>query len=183
MKVLYIGHDNENPSDYCPGSVLCMSCVQKLSNTKIRIQDTSVLRKHAQLPEWLNGTPILIDDRDANPLRGIQAYRFLQKMVIEEKRVERTPPSRTETNHRKKQNPETQPRMQPAVTRQTNDEEAMFAHMNEPEPDDEMQDATENGTIASQMSSSDKVTDADLQRFMAQRNASPASANNATPTA
>lgn len=182
MKVLYIGHDNSNPNDYCPGSVLCMSCVQKLPNSKIRIQDTSVLREHSNLPEWLNGTPILIDDRDARPLRGIQAYRFLQQMVLEEKRVQRTPPPRAETNPRKRQNPETKPRMQPAVTRQTDDEETMFSNMNQPEIIDDMQDATENGTIANQMASSDKVTDADLQRFMAQRNASPASANNVAPT-
>ena len=81
MKVLYVGHDRENPVDYCPGSVLCLSCVQKLRYTNIRVQDTAILRKHSALPEWLNGTPILIDDENGMPMRGIEAYRFLQSLV------------------------------------------------------------------------------------------------------
>ena len=48
--------------------------------------------------------------------------------------------------------------------------------------EDAPQDATSHGLDSAMNSSNEKVTDQDLQRFMQQRNASPASANpNNTP--
>lgn len=188
MKVLYVGHDRENPADYCPGSILCLSSVNKLHHTNVRVQDTTILRQHSKLPDWLNGTPILIDDENGVAIRGIDAYRHLQSLVATEREhpvVENKPDSASTAP----------PRMQAIPTRQTasKKEGDMFVAPQQQQPsaqtvdtmgfddDDAPQDATSHGVDSTM--NNDKVTDQDLQRFMQQRNASPASAANPTNVA
>lgn len=82
MIVLYVAHDLENPDSMCPGSSVCLSIVEKMEEDIINIQDCDVLRQSKVLPEWLNGTPILIDDDEAIPHKGKEAIhklRMLQK--------------------------------------------------------------------------------------------------------
>ena len=185
MKVLYVGHDLEHPSDYCPGSVLCLSCVSKLRHITIRVQDTRILKQHAPLPDWLNGTPILIDENEGNPICGIHAYRFLQELVhkedaelinLEQKRPRA--PAEQPSNHRMQPINTRQPSAKRRDVREEETPQALQESvMPDFEDDDEAQDATSHGISHSASMSNDKVTDGDLQRFMAQRNASPASAS------
>lgn len=180
--VLYVGQDATNPQDYCPGSVLCLASVQKL-RAKINVQDTSVLRERASLPAWLNGTPILIDDQGGRPMRGMEAYRHLQSLVQKEAVEDRARERRPAARQAKAEAPMT--RIDPAMTRQPSAKRTHLrpAEKDEPEEafalsdgdDDETPvDATAHGQAASGAFSNEKVTDDDLQRFMQQRNASPA---------
>lgn len=192
QRVLYVGQDATNPNDYCPGSVLCLACVQQLRSTKINVQDTSVLRQRTSLPAWLNGTPLLIDDQGGRPMRGMEAYRYLQSLVQQESTDTATRRRRPPRAAMKATAPPPMARIDPSMTRQPaakqqppriphgdvrdfelaenggDDDQAMS-------DEDGLQDATMHGSAASSFSN-DKVTENDLQRFMQQRNASPASA-------
>ena len=160
--------------------------MQKLRTVKINVQDTKVLRKRANLPEWLNGTPILIDDQEGRPLRGMQAYRYLQDLVQQEESQAHT---RTNTVARKAVSSVAPTRIDPEVTRQPSASVRQrsaappqppstepYDENDHEEEEDMPQDATAYGHAAERSYSNDKVTDDDLQRFMQQRNASPASA-------
>lgn len=190
MRVLYVGHDHDVPEDYCVGSVLCLSCVRNLTSVQIRVQDTAILRQHATLPPWLDGTPILIDDEEGEPLRGTAAYRALQALVSEERLAKRRQAPAASAHH-DAGGGAPPPRLQPMASRQTGPAEpepfAAPAHRADAPPpplldgesDGELeqgQDATDNGRATSVPSSNEKITEDVLQRFMEQRKASPASA-------
>lgn len=83
--VLYVGHDNQNPDMFCPGSIVCMSLAERLQ-PDITIQDCSVLRKSQDLPAWLDGTPIYVHEEDAVPRRGYDAVHYLNELVRSRRR-------------------------------------------------------------------------------------------------
>lgn len=82
MIVLYVSRDIQDPEMMCPGSIVCLSMIEKIEENLINIQDCDVLRKSKVLPDWLNGTPILVDDERGVPYKGkdaIKQLRLLQK--------------------------------------------------------------------------------------------------------
>ena len=185
MKVLYVGHDQYEPSEYCAGSTVCMALVEKLSNP-IRVQNCDILRRHQELPDWLDGTPILIDEEDQHPLRGTQAVRYLQACLRREEKMQmeraQAPPV-TQQQHVATRPMSHAPRMQPAQTRQqkpdapSNPEMVVESAMLDSEQIDTAQDATANGAGMENIPlGTGKVDDNDLQRFMEARKNSPASA-------
>ena len=58
MRVLYVARDRDDASSYCPGSIVCISLVDKLGNDAVQIQNCDILRQTSPLPDWLDGTPI-----------------------------------------------------------------------------------------------------------------------------
>lgn len=192
MKVLYIGHDFGEPSEFCPGSTLCLALVEKITTIPIRVQNCDILRKHQELPAWLNGTPILIDDEDEEALRGTQAVRYLQSVVRrEEETVREEAPSQTAGGRIAAQ---ATPRLTPAQTRQPSArprgdasqpprEQDVESAMLEEEELNTAQDATANGAGMENVPlGSGKIDDTDLQRFMEARKKSPASAGASSPS-
>lgn len=102
MRMLYVGKDKMSPDFFCPGSTVCMSLTSNLQD-EIEIQDTSILRNSGErFPDWLNGTPILIDTETNLILRGTQAVRYLQALPKKkeqpkkEKEKQRTPAASSE---------------------------------------------------------------------------------------
>ena len=200
MFVLYVGRDKDDPSEYCPGSLVCMSLVEKIEED-IQIQDCNILKSSQALPSWLNGTPILISRKDPEPHRGTEAVRVLQFMLREQ---QRNPGSNNydEESHRetvprvttRQQQNAAPPRMMPGqMTRQPSEKRQLaepHRHLTtQGDPirpdvhdgeDEEAMDTMANGA-ATQYNSNirdDKVTEQDLQRYMEARNASAASAGN-----
>jgi hypothetical protein len=196
QRVLYVGQDATNPNDYCPGSVLCLACVQQLRATKINVQDTSVLRQRASLPAWLNGTPILIDNQGGRPMRGMEAYRYLQSLVQQEStddtlrqrrptpqrpmKAASAPPARIDPSMTRQPAAKQRPRIPQSDVRDF--EDAVVDDQTMSDDEDALQDATAHGNATTSFSN-DKVTEDDLQRFMQQRNASPASASHQSQSA
>lgn len=193
MKVLYVGHDNTEQNEFCPGSTVCMALVEKISTT-IRVQNCDILCQHQDLPEWLNGTPILIDDVTQEPYRGTQAVRVLQKILKMEEaararkaeKIDRPPPPPQKPVTAARTVAHAPPRMDPAQTRQPSlerqagtsvpQEQAVESAMLDEEELDTAQDATANGSVENVPVGSGKIDDNDLQRFMEARKNSPASA-------
>ena len=94
------------------------------------------------LPDWLNGTPILIDDDEGIPFKGKEAITQLRKLQ--------------KLHPRKERNTKNVPH-----TEEKDDLNADFKM--------DVQQVEET--------SSGKITEADLQRFMEARNSSPAGQN------
>tara|TARA_B110000046_G_C12991052_1_gene397856 strand:- start:185 stop:784 length:600 start_codon:yes stop_codon:yes gene_type:complete len=191
MQVLYVGQDDAEPSEYCAGSTVCMALVEKISKP-IRVQNCNILRRHQELPDWLTGTPILIDEEDQEPLRGTQAVRYLQAMLRNEEKalyVERTraPPGKPGQTARVATH--APPRLEAAQTRQptarmndtipneaTSPEQNVESAMLDDEAPDTAQDATANGAEVENVPlGTGKVDDTELQRFMEARKNSLAS--------
>lgn len=198
MYVLYVGRDRENPEEYCPGSLVCMTLAEKLFDIEITIQDCSILRVSKALPDWLNGTPILVDRRDPTPLRGTDAVRALQSILRAQERQSdsRRDDDDEENDASRRPSAKAQgaiPRMQGQMTRQPSEKRtprsAAPPQQRQPPPSDyvetpdaytpeddgEMMDATANGIAGNAGISDGKVTDQDLQKYMEARNASAAS--------
>lgn len=189
MKVLYVGHDNTEPNEFCPGSTVCMALVEKIS-AKIRVQNCDILRQHQDLPEWLNGTPILIDDVAQEPHRGTEAVRVLQKILKMEEAARKAEPMEPPPLSQKpaaaaRTVAHAPPRMDPAQTRQPSsskqpEETEVESAMLDAELPDTTQDATANGSVENVPLGNGKIDDNDLQRFMEARKNSPASATAST---
>lgn len=184
--ILYIGRDKEDLSQFCPGSLVCMSLVEKLQS-KVQVQDCHILQQSRQLPSWLNGTPILVERNNAVPLRGTTAVRTLQELLKEQR--ESSHATAQQTAHMQKPQGAMQ-RMQPQATRQPGAKESLQEHraemqqqmqqqqrqlQNDESEEDEPLDTMANGQNAQLRD--DKVTENDLQRYMEQRKQSPASAS------
>ena len=204
MKVLYVGRSNSDPEDFCPGSMVCMSLVERFRE-QIQVQDCSILRQSQELPPWLNGTPIFVDQTQGIPHRGSEAVRELQRLLRSETPTSQSrrpsdpdddddnqpsSPRRAPPRGSVQQGP---PRMAPpAQTRQPSQQpgipvkqpstpvsclgpESMGAAKDD-EVDDDGFDATDNGSTSNAPIGSEKLTENDLQKFMELRNSSPASA-------
>ena len=92
MNILYVASHKSYEDMMCPGSIVCLSLAEKIPDEMIQIQNCDVLRTKTDLPDWLNGTPILINERDQVPYRGQYAIRQLKKIV------EALPKSQIKTN-------------------------------------------------------------------------------------
>ena len=181
MKVLYVGRDRDEPTEFCPGSIVCMSITEKLE-TPITVQDCSILRKTQTLPEWLDGTPIYIDQADPLPYRGTDAVRMLQAIQRTETTTRREapePPAAPPPASRgaPRMEPPKQTR-QPAETKRRDPDQPLppdaslddaGEYDSEALPPDTMANGASNAPLRD-----DKVTEEDLQRFMEMRKQSPA---------
>lgn len=81
MIVLYVAHDLTDTEEMCPGSTVCLSIVEKIQENLINVQDCDILRESKHLPEWLNGTPILVDDNEGVPHKGKDAIKKLRMIA------------------------------------------------------------------------------------------------------
>ena len=79
MNVLYVAHDKDDPSEMCPGSTVCLALVNEIKEGYINVQDCDILSQTKALPDWLNGTPIVINDEDGIAHRGKDAIKKLRQ--------------------------------------------------------------------------------------------------------
>lgn len=179
MKVLYVGRDREDPSEYCPGSVVCMSLVEKIEFEEIEVQDCNILRRTQNLPSWLNGTPILIDREDGTPYRGRAAVQHLREILKhQDMRKRAAPPPSVPAARSKRHTSAPPPRMEaPAMSRTGVDQGNERLGDDFGSDDDDNSGNFQNDEFAVQSNApigNEKVTENDLQRYMEQRNSSPA---------
>lgn len=142
MNVLYVAHDKNDSRYMCPGSTVCLSLLQSLPANTINVQDCDVLRQAKSIPDWLNGTPILINDQEGIPYRGKEAIAKLRR-IVEEYDIEDKPQSNS-TNV-----------LEPKA---------------QAEPD--IADVFTMDVKPMEETKDNKITEADLQKFMEQRNQS-----------
>lgn len=75
--VLYVAHDASRPDALCPGSRACLNALGALRDEcAVQVVDR-MLENALPLPEWLDGTPILVDTESRQALKGSDAYEYL----------------------------------------------------------------------------------------------------------
>lgn len=81
MNVLYVATDKNDPEDMCPGSIVCLFLSEKFPAGTISIQNCDILRQSKKLPDWLNGTPIFVNEDEGIPHKGKDAIKRMQQLV------------------------------------------------------------------------------------------------------
>ena len=180
MNVLYVSADKQDDTLMCPGSIVCIALAEKIPSSRISIQNTDIIRETtSDLPEWLNGTPILINEIDGIPYRGKDAIKQMHFII------DSLP--EPEISHANTQN-QTQkqvPNAQPSLSRNV---QSIDENMNSSQPIQSIQENVSNKSPESMLDDhfkievspqietrSDKVTEEDLQKYMEIRNQSMAS--------
>ena len=147
--VLYISQDKQNSEVFCPGSRECLRSING-NEGYINIQNVdAMLERGIELPPWLNGTPILVDVESKRALKGTDAVKGIVELI-------------TTINA---PNPELSPDLE--------DDEGPQGIL--PDGERYLHQETPNQDVINerpQQTREGKVTEEDLQAYMAQRNAS-----------
>ena len=144
--ILYVGHDHKNSKQFCKGSISCMEHLSEIPDELIHIQDVDILRQKTTLPNWLNGTPILVEKHSLHQFKGTNAVEKLQSIKMSQSQGNEISSEETSENP---QNLDDDFRID-AIAAQTREKDG-------------------------------KITEHDLQAFIAQRNSSGPSVSSPPP--
>ena len=79
--VLYVAHSHEEPDRLCTGSRKAMKLMEPVKED-VLVQSIDVLQeKGVALPDWLQGTPTLVDTSDKSAYSGTQALDHLKELA------------------------------------------------------------------------------------------------------
>jgi hypothetical protein len=77
--VLYINNSHRDEASLCEGSKLCMSAVN--GRKDFIIQNVQhLIQNNVNLPEWLDGTPCLVDKETSQAYKGTAAVNFAKSV-------------------------------------------------------------------------------------------------------
>ena len=172
MNVLYVGSDKHDNELMCPGSMICLALAEQIPDDTVSVQNCDILRRtdNISLPDWLNGTPIFINEDEGIPYRGRDAVNQLKRIlssVLQKNKISREPMNQ-------QMQPSMGQQMQPSMGHQ------MQKSMDQPSAATE-KDSLEDHfkmdvAVQEEEPRSGKITEQDLQKYMELRNNSPASA-------
>ena len=164
MNVLYVASDKNIPEQMCPGSTVCLSLAEKIPENMISIQNCDILREQeTELPDWLNGTPIFINEEEGVPYRGRDAINKINKMLKHISKSRKIQPVQGQQRDKDSiRSPE-----QNILQKQENNEGGQGRGG--------LDDHFKMDVDPHMETRNDKVTENDLQKYMEMRNASPAS--------
>lgn len=83
--VLYINKDYTGGGPYCPGSSHCLEILSDLPDVEVQHID-DILKSGVNLPQWLEGTPCLVDTQTATATKGSNAIE-LARRIEDESRI------------------------------------------------------------------------------------------------
>lgn len=144
--VLYIAQSRRNHDEFCPGSKAAIEAAHA-AQSSVLVQNVDVMiERGVELPPWLDGTPILVNTEARQALKGSAAIAYLRELAEGAQEPERAP---------------TMDQMHgvlPGGERLLHSEDSNF----EPQPTEE----------AKYMNRENKVTESDLEAYLAFRNKS-----------
>ena len=79
--VLYIGEDANDPNVFCPGSRKAMSLIEPIKEDVLVQKVETLLEKDIELPTWLTGTPTCVDTQTKLCYTGTEAISQLQEIT------------------------------------------------------------------------------------------------------
>jgi len=173
MNVLYVASDKNDRKVMCPGSTVCISIAKDIPEHVLSIQDCDILKQSKQeIPDWLDGTPLLINEEEGIPYRGREAISKMHEIS-----------SFVKAKSKKRRESQKQAHAQlpppPPPQQQQNNENRDFQLPNDATNSAQQSSLDDHFKMDVQQldeTRSDKVTEQDLQKYMELRNASPASA-------
>ena len=78
--ILYIAKHYEK-DEYCIGSQKCISLIQSENIDSIEFQDVNkLISENIELPNWLNGTPILVEKKTGEVFKGTDAVQKINSL-------------------------------------------------------------------------------------------------------
>ena len=78
--ILYVAKHYEK-DEYCIGSQKCISLIHSKNIDSIKIQDVNkLISENIKLPNWLNGTPILVDKKTGEVFKGTDAVQKINSL-------------------------------------------------------------------------------------------------------
>lgn len=90
--VLYVSSDDKDATQFCYGSRECLKLIEPLKEDVTVQHVDRMLEAGVEIPDWLNGTPILVNTMEKSALRGTDAFNFLRdidtKMEVAEEENE-----------------------------------------------------------------------------------------------
>ena len=169
MNVLYVGSDKYDDELMCPGSMICLALAEQIPDDSVSVQNCDILRKtdNISLPDWLNGTPIFINEDEGIPYRGRDAVNQLKRILANVLQKNKTP--KMNQQMQPSMNQQLQSGMGQQMQRSTG--QASAAADNDSLDENFKMDVV----IQEEEPRSGKITEQDLQRYMELRNNSPAS--------
>lgn len=79
--VLYVAQDHSDPSLFCQGSRQAVRLIESMKED-VNIQNLDVLlEKGVSIPEWLRGSPTLVDMNSKNSYEGSECLEYLTSLV------------------------------------------------------------------------------------------------------
>jgi hypothetical protein len=84
--MLYVAEDQHRPGLFCKGSRECISLIQSNPSVlqKTRFENLDVIqREGASIPDWLYGTPTLVDTHHKRIFRGTGARDYLVDITVD----------------------------------------------------------------------------------------------------
>ena len=184
MNVLYVGSDKYDNELMCPGSMICLALAEQIPDEIVSVQNCDILRKtdNISLPDWLNGTPIFINEDEGIPYRGRDAVNQLKRVlssVLQKNKTSREP---IQMSMGQQMQPSMGQQMQPTMSQQMQPtmSQQMQPSMGQTSANTE-KDSLEDHfkmdvVVQDEEPRSGKITEQDLQKYMELRNNSPASA-------
>jgi hypothetical protein len=168
MNVLYVGSDKYDKELMCPGSMICLALAEQIPEDSISVQNCDILRRtdNISFPDWLNGTPIFINEDEGIPYRGRDAVNQLKRVlsnVLQKNKTSREPIQMSMNQQ-----------MQPTIRQQT--KPSMDQPTSATETDSLEDHFKMDVVVQEDEPRSGKITEQDLQKYMELRNNSPASA-------
>jgi len=175
MNVLYVGSDLNEEDAMCPGSTVCLALAEKIPDEMLSIQNCDILRKTTiEFPDWLNGTPILINEEEGIPHRGTDAIRKMREVIKEHEK-------NANSGHRRQKNNSSDQSREPQSSQKGQGQRVQNAQKAQDSPAQSLDDHFIMEVSPQTETRTDKVTEQDLQKYMEMRNASPASAQPQQP--
>ena len=172
MNVLYVASDKQYKKVMCPGSTVCIALAKDIPENMLSIQNCDILKQSTQeIPDWLDGTPLLINEKEGIPYRGREAINKMHELI-----------NLIKSRPKKRREPESQLTSQ-QNSNQTlqNSSQTLQESSIDIQPSNNGQSSLDDHfkmDVQPQLEEtrSDKITEQDLQKYMELRNASPASA-------
>jgi len=194
MDVLYVGSDKYDTDTMCPGSIVCLAIAEQISDDMISVQNCDVLRNtdDITLPDWLNGTPIFINEEEGVPYRGRDAVNQMKRLLSLSQKSNASQNRHAEMKKSGMGQPEMrqstgmgQQDMRHGMDQQGMGQQGMgqqgmgqqgMHQQGKGQTDSLHDDFTMDVVVQEEEPRSGKITEHDLQKYMELRNNSPASA-------
>tara|TARA_B100000787_G_scaffold65906_2_gene48330 strand:+ start:1348 stop:1860 length:513 start_codon:yes stop_codon:yes gene_type:complete len=76
--VLYISSDDADATQFCYGSRECLKLIEPIKEDVTVQHVDRMLEAGVEIPDWLDGTPILVNTVEKSALRGTGVYEYLK---------------------------------------------------------------------------------------------------------
>ena len=80
--ILYIGQDKRDETRFCAGSRAALEAIdQAKAENLVSVQSVDRLALNTTLPDWLDGTPMIVCRKSRRAYKGTECVNFIRSMA------------------------------------------------------------------------------------------------------